>query len=240
MSVGAWRGHAPIALVARLYLGSLFLFACWHKIADPHAFAVDIATYRLLPLVLVNFFAIVLPWVELATGTMLVLGLRTRAASLLAAVMLAMFTAAISIAVAQGLDLTCGCFASQGAAEDPISWRTIVRDGDWLLLAAAKLGGFWPFALLLYSQFDKFTPAILPEWAERAGLDRVGFERLIADPKTRDERVDAKQEGLRNKVDSTPSLFIDGCRYVYDVNVEAILDVLQEAADRSPKKLIGN
>ena len=135
MSLGTWRGHAPLALAVRLYLGSLFLFACWHKIVDPHAFAVDIATYRLLPLVLVNLFAIVLPWVELATGGMLILGLRTRAASLLAAGMLAMFTATISIAVAKGLDVSCGCFASQGAAEDPISWRTIVRDGAWLLLA---------------------------------------------------------------------------------------------------------
>jgi protein-disulfide isomerase len=122
----------------------------------------------------------------------------------------------------------------------PLKSHPGASEGGLALLAAAKLGGFWPFALLLYSQFDKFTPVILPEWAERAGLDRVGFERLIADPKTRDELVDAKQEGLRNKVDSTPSLFIDGRPYVYDVNVEAILDVLQEAADRSPRKLIGN
>jgi putative oxidoreductase len=135
MSFQAWRGHTFIALGARLYLGSLFLFACWHKLLDPHAFAVDIATYQILPLALVNLLAIVLPWVELLTGFMLLLGLRTRAASLLVAAMLAMFTAAISIAVAKGLDLACGCFASQGAAEDPISWKTIVRDAAWLLLA---------------------------------------------------------------------------------------------------------
>jgi putative oxidoreductase len=135
VSLRTWRGHALIALVARLYLGALFLLACWHKILDPHAFAVDIATYQMLPLALVNPLAIVLPWVELFAGLLLVLGLRTRAASLLVAAMLAMFTVAISVAVSKGLDLACGCFASQGAAEDPISWRTIVRDGAWLLLA---------------------------------------------------------------------------------------------------------
>ena len=139
MSWQAWRGHTFIALAARLYLGSLFLFACWHKLLDPHAFAVDIATYQMLPLAVVNPLAIVLPWVELVTGLMLVLGLRTRAASLLAAAMLAMFTAAITVAVARGLDLACGCFASQGAAEDPISWQTIVRDAAWLLLALYAL-----------------------------------------------------------------------------------------------------
>lgn len=130
-----WRGHAAIALAARLYFGVIFLLACWHKILEPSAFALDIATYQILPLGLVNLLAIVLPWVELAAGLMLVLGFRTRAAALLVAGMMTMFTVAIASAVAKGLDMSCGCFASQGSVEDPISWRTIVRDTSWLLLA---------------------------------------------------------------------------------------------------------
>jgi uncharacterized membrane protein YphA (DoxX/SURF4 family) len=131
-----WRGHAIFALAARLYLAAIFLFACWHKILEPAAFALDIATYQILPLGLVNPLAIVLPWVELAAGLMLLLGFRSRAAALLVAGMMVMFTVAISIAVAKGLDMSCGCFASQGSAEDPISWRTILRDTSWLFLAA--------------------------------------------------------------------------------------------------------
>jgi uncharacterized membrane protein YphA (DoxX/SURF4 family) len=131
-----WRGHAIFALAARLYLAAIFLFACWHKILEPAAFALDIATYQILPLGLVNPLAIVLPWVELAAGLMLLSGFRTRAAALLVAGMMVMFTVAISIAVAKGLDMSCGCFASQGSAEDPISWRTILRDASWLFLAA--------------------------------------------------------------------------------------------------------
>jgi putative oxidoreductase len=130
-----WRGHAVLALAARLYLGTIFVLACWHKIAEPGAFTIDIATYQILPLALINPMAIVLPWTELAAGLMLLVGFRTRAAALLVAGMMAMFSVAISIAVARGLDMSCGCFASQGAAEDPISWRTIVRDGAWLILA---------------------------------------------------------------------------------------------------------
>ena len=130
-----WRGHSVLAMAARLYLGIIFLLACWHKILEPAAFALDIATYQILPLGLVNLQAIVLPWVELAAGLLLLLGFRTRAAALLVAGMMVMFTVAISIAVAKGLDMSCGCFASQGAAEDPISWRTIARDGSWRLLA---------------------------------------------------------------------------------------------------------
>jgi putative oxidoreductase len=129
-----WRGHAYLACIGRLYLGGLFLFACFHKIADPHAFAVDIATYQILPRSLVNVMAIVLPWVEFATGLMLVAGLRVRAAVLLASAMMLTFLAAISIALGRGLELSCGCFASQGALEDPISFRTVLRDSAWLVL----------------------------------------------------------------------------------------------------------
>jgi putative oxidoreductase len=130
-----WRGHCLLALLARLYVGAIFVMASWHKLLEPGAFAVDIATYQILPLALVNLMAIVLPWVEMAAGFMLLVGFRVRAAALLVVGMMAMFTVAIAFALGKGLDMSCGCFASQGAAEDPISWRTILRDTGWLVLA---------------------------------------------------------------------------------------------------------
>jgi len=131
-----WRGHPYLALPARLYLAVIFLLACWHKILHPAAFALDVATYEILPLSLVNLTAIILPWVELIAGLMLLLGLRVRAGALLVAGMMAVFLVAISIALARGQEMSCGCFASQGAVEDPISWKTVVRDLAWFALAA--------------------------------------------------------------------------------------------------------
>ena len=41
---------------------------------------------------------------------------------------------ALAWALYQGLDMSCGCFASQAAAEDdPISWHTLLRDSVWLV-----------------------------------------------------------------------------------------------------------
>lgn len=131
----SWPGHSFLALPVRLYLGIVFLLACVHKIQEPSNFAVDIATYQILPLSLVNIMAIVLPWLELIAGVMLVIGLRSRTGALLVAGMMAMFTVAVAIAVVRGLDMSCGCFASQGAVEDPISWATVARDVGWLALA---------------------------------------------------------------------------------------------------------
>ena len=130
-----WRGHPYLALPVRLYLAVIFLMACYHKIIEPGSFALDIATYQILPLYLVNLMAIILPWVELAAGAMFLSGFRTRAAAILIAGMMLVFTMAISIALAKGLDMSCGCFASQGAIDDPISFHTILRDLGWLALA---------------------------------------------------------------------------------------------------------
>ncbi len=128
-----------LCLAARLYLAYVFLSAALPKLLDPAAFAVDIATYQLLPLSLVNGLAIFLPWVEFITGVMLAIGLRARAAALLTGAMLLLFMGALSIALAKGLDISCGCFASGGIEHDPISWLTMVRDLFWLSLSALVL-----------------------------------------------------------------------------------------------------
>ncbi len=130
-----WKGHNWLGLGARLYLAWVFLAACWFKIAAPAAFAMDVATYDILPLSLINAMALILPWVELFAGVMLVIGLRVRAASLLVAGMMVVFIIALALALAKGLDMSCGCFASSGADEDPISYLTMLRDGVWLSIA---------------------------------------------------------------------------------------------------------
>jgi uncharacterized membrane protein YphA (DoxX/SURF4 family) len=137
--MSAARALPWLAVPARWYLGVLFIGACLHKIADPAAFALDVATYEILPLALVNATAIALPWVELAAGGLLLAGWRVRAGALLVAGMMAVFLAALVVALARGLDMSCGCFASQGAVDDPISLLTVARDLAWLGLAVFVL-----------------------------------------------------------------------------------------------------
>ncbi len=133
-----WSGHAWLALPARLYLGGVFLLACWFKIVDPELFALDVATYQILPLSLVNLQALVLPWVELLAGLLLVLGLRTRAAALLVTGMMMMFLVALLIALSRGQEMGCGCFANEGG-HDPIGAMTVLRDSIWLSLSVYVL-----------------------------------------------------------------------------------------------------
>lgn len=130
------RAHAYLALIARLYLAYVFLDACMHKILDPAAFALDIASYQIMPLELINAMAILLPWVELAVAILLIIGYRVRASALLVSGMMVMFMIALGIALYRGYDISCGCFASDSLeASDPITMLTMLRDAAWLSLS---------------------------------------------------------------------------------------------------------
>ena len=127
-------GLPPLDLIARVYLGGVFIYAAWGKIIDPYGFAVAIATYQMMPTNVLNIMAITMPWLELFTGVLLILGVWTRANAILINGMMVMFIIAISAAVYRGLDMgTCGCFASEEAAEE-ISVATIWRDVWWLAI----------------------------------------------------------------------------------------------------------
>jgi hypothetical protein len=97
------------------------------------------------------------------------------------------------------------------------------------MVAAAKLGRFWPLLLKVYEQYDSFCPERLGTWAVEAGLARQEFEAAMTDSRIRQLLVESKREGLRNKVAETPALFVDGRRYLYDLAPESVVDVLEEA-----------
>src|SRR5437899_857425 len=80
----------------RLALGGIFLFAGAVKIIDPAAFSANISNYRLLPHEWINLLAITLPWIELVTGSLLIVGLWRRTNALLITMMMVVFLAAIS------------------------------------------------------------------------------------------------------------------------------------------------
>jgi len=101
-------------------------------------------------------------------------------------------------------------------------------EGGLAMTAAAQLGRFWPFTLDIYAKFDSFCPRNLAVRAEEGGMRKDAFEAAVAAPATREALVQSKKEGLKYKVDSTPTLFIDGRKYVYEVGMEAILDVVEE------------
>jgi uncharacterized membrane protein YphA (DoxX/SURF4 family) len=125
-----------IAFPIRIYLGIVFLMACYHKLLNPASFALDVASYQFLPLEWINLFAITVPMIELIIGVFIIIGFQARAAAWVMVGLMLAFIIALGWALAQGLDMSCGCFASQSLEDDdPITMGTMVRDFIWFGLA---------------------------------------------------------------------------------------------------------
>jgi uncharacterized membrane protein YphA (DoxX/SURF4 family) len=124
--------HWGVALVLRLYLGGLFIYASMYKISYPMEFAENIAAYQIVPFWAVNLMAIVMPWTELICGILLVVGLRSKSAVCMIGGMLILFIAAVSLGLIRKIPIGCGCFHSM---EEPMNWTTLLRDFAWLGMA---------------------------------------------------------------------------------------------------------
>ncbi|ANA39474.1 MULTISPECIES: MauE/DoxX family redox-associated membrane protein [Geobacter] len=122
-----------LTALLRVALGAVFLYAALIKIANPPAFAGNVAAYQLLPYAGNYLVAAILPWIEAICGLLLVTGWRARSAAALVAAMNMLFIVLLFSTVARGLDIDCGCFRQGG--EKTTAWTAIFR--DILLLVAA-------------------------------------------------------------------------------------------------------
>jgi len=101
----------------------VFIYASMYKINYPGEFAETIASYQLVPYWAVNLMALIMPWSELVSGVLLVLGVRTKSAAAVIGGLLVLFSLAILITLMRGIPIGCGCFTS---VEEPLAgtrWR---------------------------------------------------------------------------------------------------------------------
>jgi uncharacterized membrane protein YphA (DoxX/SURF4 family) len=147
--------HPWLGLLLRVYVGGVFIYASMYKINYPGEFAETIASYQLLPYWAINMTALVMPWLELVSGALLILGVRTKSAAAVIGGMLILFSLAILVALLRGIPIGCGCFTS---VEDPLGWDTLWRDLIWLAMTLQVY--FYPSALQLEGRAFKSLPEV--------------------------------------------------------------------------------
>lgn len=106
----------------RLLLGGVLLWAGLAKIGDLAASVRAVKAYQIMPSQAAEVVGAALPMVEIAVGLLLIVGLTTRVAAGVAAVLLAAFVTGVVWAWARGLRIDCGCFGGGGelgATESP-------------------------------------------------------------------------------------------------------------------------
>lgn len=116
------------------FIIAVVLLSGYPKILYPADFAVSVYRFHMLPGIFVNIAALYLPWLEMVCAVCLLFIPRYRIAAMwIVLILLAGFTAAIGINLWRGSMFGCGCFG-RGAADQPLSWISIVRNGALILL----------------------------------------------------------------------------------------------------------
>jgi uncharacterized membrane protein YphA (DoxX/SURF4 family) len=131
-----------ISTVSRLGLATVFLVAGGLKVTDLAASGRAVNAYRLMSYDTAKVVGAVQPFLEIALGLLLLIGLAVRLSAAIAAVVLVIFIAGIVSAWTHGLQIDCGCFSKGG---DLAAGRTaeygleILRDVGFLALAGILL-----------------------------------------------------------------------------------------------------
>jgi uncharacterized membrane protein YphA (DoxX/SURF4 family) len=127
----------PLGTLVRLGLAAVWLVSGAIKAADPNQTYLAVRAYQVLPDAMVHPVAAVLPFLELALGALLLVGLGVRWVAIASAAVLVLFIAGVAQSWARGLAIDCGCFGGGGqvAAGDTRYPQEIARDIGFLVLA---------------------------------------------------------------------------------------------------------
>jgi uncharacterized membrane protein YphA (DoxX/SURF4 family) len=127
-----------VSLLVRLGLAAVFLVAGGLKVTDLDASGRAVVAYELMPPDAAMTVGAVQPFVEMALGLLLLLGLATRLAAWISAALLVAFISGIVSAWARGLNIDCGCFSKGGhlpPGQTPDYLPEILRDVVFLAMA---------------------------------------------------------------------------------------------------------
>ena len=141
-----------VLVLGRVGLGAVFVYAAYTKLLaigfapfqvqwrSTALLAMSVHAYEVLPEWGVTLVARTLPWIELAVGTLLLIGYQLKYTSAAATALLAFFFALMLRSYLKGLGIDCGCF---GLGEKLSVW-TLIRDGALVAAALAlTLGSFF-------------------------------------------------------------------------------------------------
>lgn len=119
-------------LLCRLIIGFVFVFAGAEKINEPLSFADSILNYKIFPGVLANFFAIIIPWIEVCSGLLVILGISVKENAAIISSFLLLFTVLIAISALRGLNIDCGCYGAHYLQQ--VGFSKIIENTLLLLL----------------------------------------------------------------------------------------------------------
>ena len=148
-----------ITLIFRLTLGGVLLAAGGLKVSKPTESANATAAFKILPTELAHLVGYALPWVEVAVGLLLIVGIMVRYSAVFSGLLMIAFAAAIASVWARGMLIDCGCFGGGGEIDPSLKAQVhrtylteIIRDVGLALM------GLYLY-LFPYGKFSVEKPA---------------------------------------------------------------------------------
>lgn len=152
---------------ARFILGCIFLASSMGHFFSFRTLADEILDYQLVSRKQAQLIAYFLPFVELAVGLFCIVGFGLAQVSILAIILLFIFTGAIAINLVRGRRFSCHCFGSSSATIGPVA---IVRNfalialAFWMLLhvpmtlSLSSLAALWHSDTKQFAHIDTMVP----------------------------------------------------------------------------------
>jgi len=185
-----------IGRIATIGLGVIFILAGTLKVADPWSFLGSLPAYG-IPSALRLPITLGMPTIEVVLGVMLLVGWRTRVASMASAAVLAAFAAVIAYGYGMGTLQECGCFGPMLKRTPP---EALAQDGVFIVLAI--LGMLWAPATKL--DMTRFRVGTLATVAV-ISVAMIGGT-LYSDTASLDERIASAEPILGSDVPTLDSL----------------------------------
>lgn len=143
----AFGAYQPwITLLVRVGLAVVWIWASAPKLADPAAAAQEVRNYNIFPSGFAGQLGHIQPYVELALGLLVLVGLGTRITGVISGVLFLAFIGGIVSLWARGIFINCGCFSTAnshyGSASQAGYPAELARDTGFLLMAAWLV--VWP------------------------------------------------------------------------------------------------
>ncbi len=152
-----------ILLLMRMILGGVFAFSAISKFAAPNALADALIGFQMIPESIALEAAVILIWHELICGIFMLLGLWTRATTIVLSVMLTIFEIGLASVMIRGIEVHCGCFGQ--FTETQVGWTTVTRNIVLLGFCLSLLYfGSWKYSLDLVVKVRGRVKKGFPGW----------------------------------------------------------------------------
>lgn len=129
-----------LVLFARLCVAGVFLASSIGKLMDRPGTEASMSRYPFLPSGAGKLIANVFPFIELAVGVFLLLGLFTRLASVAAVLLFVLFTGLILYDLTHSQNTSCHCFGR--LSDEKLTPVAVVRNVVLMLLSLLVFAGF--------------------------------------------------------------------------------------------------